>query len=191
MFATDGRCHNYRRNDGLCHPASDVIATKIERSKIYISIVYLWTGRGPEINNGRWRGRARPRQMASARGSVIAVTGGSVRRRSRQAVSRPRVVQFSLTEEEFEEVSRAAERSSMARGAFAAEAALASARGGEPRVCFVAAGSAGGADRGGWARAASRHEPEPGGGETECDRAARRGSASGGTILRTGDPPPG
>ena len=72
--------------------------------------------------------------MPSARGSVIAVTGGSARRRSRQAASRPRVVQFSLTEEEFEEVSRAAERSSMARGAFAAEAALASARGGEPRV---------------------------------------------------------
>jgi hypothetical protein len=59
------------------------------------------------------------------------MTGGSVRRRSRQAVSRPRVVQFSLTEEEFDEVSRAAERSGLARGAFAAEAALASARGAE------------------------------------------------------------
>jgi hypothetical protein len=57
------------------------------------------------------------------------VAGGSVRRRSRQAVSRPRVVQFSLTEEEFDEVSRAAERAGLARGAFAAEAALASARG--------------------------------------------------------------
>jgi hypothetical protein len=66
---------------------------------------------------------------------VIAVTGGSVRRRARQAVSRPRVVQFSLTEEEFEELSRAAERADLARGAFAAEAALASARGDEPRVC--------------------------------------------------------
>ena len=61
----------------------------------------------------------------------MVVEGGSVRRRSRQAVSRPRVVQFSLTEEEFQEVSRAAERSGLARGAFAAEAALASARGGE------------------------------------------------------------
>ena len=57
------------------------------------------------------------------------MAGGTVRRRSRQAVSRPRVVQFSLTEVEFEEVSRAAERSGLARGAFAAEAALASARG--------------------------------------------------------------
>jgi hypothetical protein len=62
------------------------------------------------------------------------VTGGSVRRRSRQPVSRSRVVQFSLTEEEFEEVSRAAERSGLARGAFAAEAALASARSKEART---------------------------------------------------------
>ena len=44
-------------------------------------------------------------------GVVMAAAGGTVRRRSRQAVSRPRVVQFSLTEEEFEDVSRAAERS--------------------------------------------------------------------------------
>jgi hypothetical protein len=65
---------------------------------------------------------------------VVAVASGSIRRRSRQAVSRPRVVQFSLTEEEFHEVSTAAERSSLARGAFAAEAALASARGTEARV---------------------------------------------------------
>jgi hypothetical protein len=62
------------------------------------------------------------------------VASGSIRRRSRQAVSRPRVVQFSLTEKEFHEVSTAAERSSLARGAFAAEAALASARGTEARV---------------------------------------------------------
>ena len=62
------------------------------------------------------------------------MAGGSVRRRSRQAASRPRVIQFSLTEEEFGEVSSAAERSGLARGAFAAEAALASARGGEARM---------------------------------------------------------
>jgi hypothetical protein len=55
---------------------------------------------------------------------------GAVRRRSRQEVSRSRVVQFSLTEEEFGEVSRAAEGLGMARGAFAAEAVLAAARGG-------------------------------------------------------------
>jgi hypothetical protein len=57
------------------------------------------------------------------------VDGAAVRRRSRQAVSRPKVVQFSLTEEEFAEVSAAAERSGLAKGAFAAGAALAAARG--------------------------------------------------------------
>jgi hypothetical protein len=64
----------------------------------------------------------------------MAAGDGTVRRRSRQAVSRPRVVQFSLTEEEFEDVSRAAERSGLARGALAAEAALASARGARARA---------------------------------------------------------
>ncbi|HUY48855.1 MAG TPA: hypothetical protein VMV92_24585 [Streptosporangiaceae bacterium] len=42
---------------------------------------------------------------------------------------RPKVIQFSLTEDEFAEVSKAAARSGLARGAFAAEAALAVARG--------------------------------------------------------------
>ena len=65
---------------------------------------------------------------------MVVVAGGTVRRRSRQTASRPRVVQFSLTEEEFEEVSRAAQRSGLARGAFAAEATLASARGAEPKA---------------------------------------------------------
>ena len=60
--------------------------------------------------------------------------GRARRRRSRQAVPRPRVVQFSLTEEEFAEVSVAAERSGLARGAFAAEATLAAARGVPARV---------------------------------------------------------
>lgn len=51
------------------------------------------------------------------------------RRRARQQVSRPKVVQFSLTEEEFGQVSDAAARAGLARGAFAAEVTLAAARG--------------------------------------------------------------
>jgi hypothetical protein len=43
-------------------------------------------------------------------------------------------VQFSLSEEEFAEVSEAAARSGLARGAFAAEATLATARGMQARV---------------------------------------------------------
>jgi hypothetical protein len=64
------------------------------------------------------------------------VAGEASRRRSRQAVPRPRVVQFSLTEDEFAEVSLAAERSGLARGAFAAEATLAAARGCRARVVW-------------------------------------------------------
>ena len=47
---------------------------------------------------------------------------------------RPKVVQFSLTQDEFEEVSDAAERCGLARGAFAAEATLAAARGVQARA---------------------------------------------------------
>jgi hypothetical protein len=43
---------------------------------------------------------------------VVIVTS-TVRRRSRQAASRPKVVQFSLTEEEFDEVSGAVARSGL------------------------------------------------------------------------------
>ena len=60
---------------------------------------------------------------------MVAVAGTAGRRRSRQAASRPKVVQFSLTEEEFDEVSEAAARSGLARGAFAAEVTLAAVRG--------------------------------------------------------------
>jgi len=64
-----------------------------------------------------------------AKGSGVGAVGTVKRRRSRQAVPRPKVIQFSLTEDEFAEVSKAAARSGLARGAFAAEAALAVARG--------------------------------------------------------------
>ena len=44
------------------------------------------------------------------------------------------MVQFSLTEEEFEEVCGAATRAGLARGAFAAEVTLAAARGTQARA---------------------------------------------------------
>ena len=62
----------------------------------------------------------------------MVIVTSTVRRRSRQAVPRPKVVQFSLTEEEFDEVSVAAARSGLARGAFAADVTLAAARGTQP-----------------------------------------------------------
>jgi hypothetical protein len=48
--------------------------------------------------------------------------------------ARPRVVQFSLTEEEFKEISGAATRADLARGAFVAEVTLAAARGAQARA---------------------------------------------------------
>src|SRR6266705_3605559 len=71
---------------------------------------------------------------ASARSWVVSVAEQVRQRRSRQAEPRPKVVQFSLTEQEYEQVSEAAGRRGLARGAFAAEAALASARGDPARM---------------------------------------------------------
>jgi hypothetical protein len=51
------------------------------------------------------------------------------RRRSRQAVPRPMMMRFSLTEDEHAEVQAAAKRAGRARAAFAADAVLAAARG--------------------------------------------------------------
>ena len=65
---------------------------------------------------------------------VVVVASTVRRRRSRQAVSRAKVVQFSLTEEEFEDVSAAAAQSGLARGAFAADVTLAAARGTRSRA---------------------------------------------------------
>lgn len=60
---------------------------------------------------------------------MVVVSGKGVRRRSRQTVSRPKLVQFTLTLDEFDQVSHAAERAGMARGAYAADVTLAAARG--------------------------------------------------------------
>ena len=65
---------------------------------------------------------------------VVIVAEEVVRRRSRQAVPRPKTVQFSLTQEEFDHVSRAAAEAGMARGAFAAEVTLAAAGGVQART---------------------------------------------------------
>lgn len=52
------------------------------------------------------------------------------RRRARQPVKRRRTVRFDLSDEEFTELSAAADRAGLARGAFAAQAALLAARSG-------------------------------------------------------------
>jgi hypothetical protein len=57
------------------------------------------------------------------------VAGSQLRRRPRQEAPRPRTVRFDLTEAEFAELEQAASRAGLAKGAYAAEAALAAARG--------------------------------------------------------------
>jgi hypothetical protein len=65
---------------------------------------------------------------------VNTVTGeAALRRRSRQAVPRPKVIQFSLTQDEFNIISDAAASAGLARGAFAAEVTLAAACGMQSR----------------------------------------------------------
>jgi hypothetical protein len=81
-----------------------------------------WAGRGPIVAR-------RPPKLVE-----VIVAEAVVRRRSRQAVPRPKVVQFSLTQEEFDLLSSAAARAGMVRGAFAAEVALAATSGAQART---------------------------------------------------------
>src|SRR5580693_4695554 len=64
--------------------------------------------------------------------------GSRSRRRPRQHDARPRSVRLPLTEEEFAELEQAAGRAGLAKAAYAAEAALAAARGksAEPDALF-------------------------------------------------------
>jgi hypothetical protein len=55
--------------------------------------------------------------------------GGPLGRRARKSSKRCRRVEFSLTDEEFDDLDAAAAQAGLARGAYAAEAALSVARG--------------------------------------------------------------
>lgn len=89
---------------------------------------------GPATEGGKGPGAVPTGARCLRRIGVISVSDEVVRRRSRQSEPRPKVVQFSLIQEEFDEVSGAAERSGLARGAFAAEVTLAAARGVQARA---------------------------------------------------------
>jgi hypothetical protein len=67
--------------------------------------------------------------MAAAHGSRGHAGEAPAGRRSRLQARRPRRVEFSLTDEEFGALGAAAARAGLARGAYAAEAALSVARG--------------------------------------------------------------
>jgi hypothetical protein len=63
-----------------------------------------------------------------SRQHVPAASSSRPRRRSRQQVKRSRTVRFDLSDEEFAEVGVAAARAGLAKGAYAAQAALSAAR---------------------------------------------------------------
>jgi hypothetical protein len=69
--------------------------------------------------------------MADTINGTAGSSDGQGGRRPRQGTKRPYRVEFSLTGEEFGLLDAAAERAGRARGAYAAEAALAAARGGQ------------------------------------------------------------
>jgi hypothetical protein len=68
--------------------------------------------------------------MDTARQRQPQVRSRPLRRRARQAVKRRRTVRFDLSDQEFAELSAAADRAGLARGAFAAQVALLAARSG-------------------------------------------------------------
>jgi hypothetical protein len=110
-------------------------------------------------------------------------------RRSREVARRGRRVEFTLTDGEFADLDTAAQLAGLSRGAYAAQAALAVARGGGDRAgvplreALVELMTAAGAG------AAGGHESQSSSGPVKCHGTARRRSAPGGTILHAGDPP--
>jgi hypothetical protein len=114
-----------------------------------VAFLYVWTERGPGgILEEPGRGRtgkfaAHSHRAGSKKGQWLVAdvlhddqvrddgqsASARPRRRTRHQGRRGRTVRFALTEEEYAEVSAAARRAGLARGAYAAEATLAVARG--------------------------------------------------------------
>jgi hypothetical protein len=67
--------------------------------------------------------------MAAENGTRRHASSPAAGRRTRQPIRRTRRIEFSLADEEFGELGSAAARAGLARGAYAAEAALSVARG--------------------------------------------------------------
>ena len=121
-------------------------------------------------------------------GVVMSVTGGQgagpsagsvSRRRPREEAAGSRAVLVRLTEEEFGELTAAAERARMARAAYAAEAALSAARGTAAAPDEQLREALGEVMRAASAGAQDRRSAEPGGREAERDRAAPRRAGPG------------
>jgi len=138
---------------GQLFQASSAVAY-LQRSKIFKTFTCLWTRRGPETHNGfQYRLAVKARAGTESHGGVAQqqkhrreqngdrgmpnthdlndppVADAASRRRSHQRVKRSRTVRFDLTEDEYAELAAAATQAGLAKGAYAAESALAAARG--------------------------------------------------------------
>src|SRR6266702_3931994 len=130
------------------------IDTQHWASKISLNPEYLWTERGPEMHteisqasngeagavclnnqarsliNGRFEVMSVSQLVPAARAGRASPAG----RRSREAARRGKRVEFTLTDGEFADLDSAASLAGLSRGAYAAQAALAVARGGGGRA---------------------------------------------------------
>jgi hypothetical protein len=123
-------------------------------SKISLNPEYLWTERGPEMHDGISQASngeletvglsKQARSLINGRFEVVSMsqlvpatrTGRATPagRRSREAARRGKRVEFTLTDGEFADLDTAAQLAGLSRGAYAAQAALAVARGGGSRA---------------------------------------------------------
>jgi hypothetical protein len=121
----------------------------VPRSKMRIAFTSVWPGRGPQgiLKPARpglglkirgafapgWQRKGEPLMADVLHGDEVRGDGRPAsarpRRRTRNQGRRSRTVRFALTDTEYAELSDAARRAGLARGAYAAEAALSVARG--------------------------------------------------------------
>ena len=124
----------------------------------------------------------------AARSGRAAAAAG---RRARESARRGKRVEFTLTDREFADLDTAANLAGLSRGAYAAQAALAVARGGGNRAgvplreALVELMTAAGLVRRVGTNLNQAVAP------VKCHGTARRRSAPGGTVLCPGDPPAG
>jgi len=130
------------------------VEPELRASKISLNPEYLWTERGPEMHTEISQASSREPETVGPSKQVRSFTNGrfevvpvsqlvpdarlaqatAAGRRSREVARRGKRVEFTLTDEEFADLDMAARLAGLSRGAYAAQVALAVARGGGSRA---------------------------------------------------------
>ena len=108
------------------------VVPALRRSKVFLLVPIKLDRRGLATDNGGVGWQREASELGG--GVVVTVRVAAVRRRSRQAAPRLRLVKFFLTYDELAELDEAAGQAGLARGAFAAEVTMAAARGRSARI---------------------------------------------------------